>query len=512
MNMQRNRHLVLITFILIIFLVYFGYCWLYKLEKLPGLHGDEAWFGLRAEEFSKFGVSKLSGMNLYTGALQSILSSWTFKLFGPGVFQLRLPGVILNFLSLMIIFFSFKHCNKSYVGIIFLGILSQSSLYFLAPRIAWEVTTCSLLFISLLVAAVTNILKNTETFKPFWTALILLTNLLGSYNHILFSNVSLAALLAVSLWSFYNKSLILQGLFFTLLVNLLNIVILHYTIEYWDDLSVTGSAATPLVIALLIIVLETMLLKGLFNRKIMGSITFYWPLPLFVIIGLLIVNFLFFHGMGMYQVISNHKILLEVLSYKVSGAVVISNLVCGAIICFYLGYFMLHDLKNKKESLFALFIISYLGLLSIYTHGSAFRYYLVGYIMVCLYLALKMSIRDKRLLPLEASISILLLLNIVSVIKIFHGADRAIKAETFVVGNQKIETSAHFLPKEPLIKFLKENKVSGIHYLNDEFFLRQPILFYKLVQGWEEDPASEAVVDYDYTNTKNGGFIFYNVR
>jgi len=59
---------------LILFLSYYGFWWLYKLDVLPGLHGDEAWFGLKADEFNRQGIAHLYGMNTYTGILQPLLT------------------------------------------------------------------------------------------------------------------------------------------------------------------------------------------------------------------------------------------------------------------------------------------------------------------------------------------------------------------------------------------------------------------------------------------------------
>src|SRR5882724_2651512 len=64
----------------------------FRLALFPGLHGDEAWAGLRALDF---GASRtLHGMTDYTGSLFVHLIAAQFFVSGASVFNLRLPGAM----------------------------------------------------------------------------------------------------------------------------------------------------------------------------------------------------------------------------------------------------------------------------------------------------------------------------------------------------------------------------------------------------------------------------------
>ncbi len=101
-NVNFNKEKSLFLFIgIMAALLYFNFWWLYKLEVLPGLHGDEAWFGLQAVKYGQQGVTGYQGMNNYTGILEPLMASAFFRYLGIGVIQLRIGGVIANFMALL---------------------------------------------------------------------------------------------------------------------------------------------------------------------------------------------------------------------------------------------------------------------------------------------------------------------------------------------------------------------------------------------------------------------------
>lgn len=51
---KKNNRIFLIS--MLFFVAYFGFWWLFKLDTLPGLHGDEAWFGLEGASYRKNGI------------------------------------------------------------------------------------------------------------------------------------------------------------------------------------------------------------------------------------------------------------------------------------------------------------------------------------------------------------------------------------------------------------------------------------------------------------------------
>ncbi|MDN5284202.1 MAG: hypothetical protein JWR38_476 [Mucilaginibacter sp.] len=492
-----------------LFLVYFGFWWLFKLDILPGLHGDEAWAGLKANEFNKIGINHLYGMNTYTGILQPLISSFLFKSIGLGVYQLRITGAIFNLLALVIICITLHVHKKGRISVFFLLIFSQSALYLIAPRVAWEVNTFTLFFISLLIAATVNIMSDVMTFKPFWIILFFIGNILGTYNHVLFSCISVAALIAVVLRSLYNKNQSLQKVIVLLVFNLINVILVFVSMRYWLDMSVFQTPYLVVLITAAILTVEIIFLKKLPNVithhsfKINIHTNF-----IYLVLAILLFSFIIFHGMALFQVISNFKLIIHAYSYPFTPIIKLLFLAGGCVIGFYLCFYLAEDIKDKSTSLFAFFIITYLGLLSIYTTNCSFRYYLSIYTIVSLYLAIKMGKRINRAIPLIISLLLTVVLINIFMFKIFNYPERPIKAMDITIGNGQVETSAHFLPNKPLIDFLKKNEIDKIHYFSEQYFLEQPVLFYQLIEPWKQEPGNTAIIDYDYSGNKHGYMLY----
>src|SRR5690606_16361867 len=108
--------------------------------------------------------------------LQSLTSSIFFQIFGPGVLQLRLPGVIFNLIGLMVFCGAFLHSGMGRPLVLFLLIIAQSALFLVSPRIAWEVNTFTLFFLSIMVAAVVRIVNSPDRYVSFWAFLFLVAH------------------------------------------------------------------------------------------------------------------------------------------------------------------------------------------------------------------------------------------------------------------------------------------------------------------------------------------------
>lgn len=494
--------------ILILFL-YFAFWWIYKLDVLPGLHGDEAWAGIKAHQYNASGVDHVYGMNTYTGILQPLVSSWAFQLMNLGVLQLRVAGPIFNMIALLVFCISLRSYHQGQSPFFFLLILAQSALYLISPRVAWEVNTFTLFFLSLATWATTRIIRDIRDFKPFWIGLLLLVNVLGTYNHVLFSCISLAALIAVVMWSFYRRTYIWNNFIAILVINLSNLLLLFLITHYLPD-SLLMNAPYLFFSAILILILLEIWLLG-YVYKAIPLQRFRVNLPpgfIYLTLGVFLSSFLIFHGMALYQVMANYKLIVHAYSFSFSRSAITLFLTGGAVTAGYLFFFFVEDLKAKKNALFAFFIIVYLGMLSVYTTDNSFRYYLAAYAIISFYIAIKISALIKRALPLVIVLAGMAILINITLFKIYLRLDRPVKAIEFTVGNQQIETSAHFLPNKPLISFLKENQIGNIIYLADRYFLEQPILFYQLICPWERLPQNTAIVDYDYTGN-NQGYLLY---
>lgn len=206
--------------------------WVFKLNLFPGLHADEAWFGIRAHIANNTGRFNWHGMNHYTGSLQEILSAGSFELLGRGVFELRIIGVLCNIFGLLFIINNLIALFPNrLVALVFMLLLSQSMLWLIYPRLAWEVCSLTLLFLSFTIWSSHHILNGNNT--VFYIFVFYLTNLVGTYNHIIFACIPLAIFVATLLFSF-RKGCIDKKILTIVFCNIINVALLYVLMNYFQ--------------------------------------------------------------------------------------------------------------------------------------------------------------------------------------------------------------------------------------------------------------------------------------
>ena len=511
-----KRHSSFLNIIKLSLFGYFSFWWLYKLAVLPGLHADEANLGIKAYQYQSIGISHLYGMNTYTGILQSLLDLASFRLFSLGVAQLRLGGVLFNLLGLTIVFRTLLVYRTNKMWLILLLILGQSALYILSPRVAWEVNSFTLFFMSLLLAFTFRICQDKINISGNWAAIFLITNFLDTYNHILFSCLSVSFFCGVFLWSICYRSWYYKNLLWLSGINLFNLIGLHFMMRFWADAvqQVLGLQIIPSL--LLLFILEVFLFRSLKKVKPAQIESMFIKLPVppktirLLIYAALIVAlgfFIIYHGMAFLQVSANYKILLHFFSYRVPGWVQVLLLFTGGLYCCYFLLFLFEDFYHKDDAVLAFVVVAYLGLFCMYTINCSFRYYLAIYLLISIYMAFKMSKKALISLPLMISLCAMFCFLNFYLLAIFTHEDRPVKAVNFTIGNNQTETSAHFLSNKPLLDSLRKYKIGEINYVADRYFLEQPVLFYKLFKPWKEVPSHTAIVDYDFSSYHTGYMI-----
>jgi hypothetical protein len=509
-NTQNKKNaiaVIALSFLLVLFLLF---CWTYKLNTLPGLHGDEAWSGIKAAGLNMRSIDQLTGMTKYTGILQIVIDKFNFSYLGINVLALRMGGVIFNFLGLITITITLWHYGYKNTAVIFLAILSQSALFLTSPRVAWEVNTFTLFFFSLFFLSLIQIYFNAKHQKS-WVFLLLLTNLLGAYNHILFSSITVGFLGGMSLWMAYNNRFPYKRICLLLSISLVNTTLIYFIIQF--SLQHTTITIWLPLFSIAILAIETSILDKLTNfyKKKHFRPELAQPFIKAILICSLSA-FVFFHGWAFFEILTGYKIFLQYYAYECPlGSLII--LMSSAII--FLIYIIIHlwqDLKNPESSLWVFIIITYVGAMNVYTEKTSFRYYLALFVMVGLYAAFKISINLKRSTLLIISLTVTFCMMTFIQIRVYSDVERTMKAIDFKIGNGQIETSAHFLPKEPIIKFLKQNNVHNIYHFNgNPFFLSQPIEFYKIGEPWKDKLSSKAMIGYDYTSSRNS-YIYYLIK
>lgn len=166
----------------------------FRLGEFPGLHGDEAYFGLAALHFLEHGLESPHAANHYTGPIQALYVAGFFHGVGPTVTSLRLPGLVANGLSLLVLgviqarFFGLRRSG------LWLLVLAASPLQLYYARIAWEVSALQNLFLAALLWTVVEVERRPGP-SPMTVLLFLCAAWLGVTSHFIF----LAVLVAVAL-------------------------------------------------------------------------------------------------------------------------------------------------------------------------------------------------------------------------------------------------------------------------------------------------------------------------
>ena len=141
--LNKKRGIFLVFLIAILASARFLY-----LGSIPGLHGDEALYGIKTHIMMHGNPFTLIGFNSYTGPIISYLRIPFFYFMGISIFSLRLPVVILSLFSA---FFMYKILAENYnktTGIIGLLLFLTMPWSFIYSRFADE-THISLIFFAM---------------------------------------------------------------------------------------------------------------------------------------------------------------------------------------------------------------------------------------------------------------------------------------------------------------------------------------------------------------------------
>ncbi|MES2378137.1 MAG: hypothetical protein V4553_16225 [Bacteroidota bacterium] len=492
---------LILKLMLFAFIIYFAFAGFYKLNYLPGLHGDEAWIGIKANSFNQFGIHQIRGMNTYTGILQILISQLVFKVWGIGVFQLRAGTVVLNILTFLTIIFYLIKQKQSGSAIFYMLILAQSSLILAFYRVAWEVNTLTHFFLATSFILLKSINKNSRW--NFWYFfLFLLVNILASYNHIIFSCAPIAGFFALIIWKLNTGGKTYDHIAWLLCINLMNIVGIFLIMNYCNY-PIGENLLLSLSMLLIIVLIEIWSVQYLTKQipfEIPKIMILDLPIKAFLTIGILI--FVFFHGIAFASVLANYKILLEVYSFEQSTFYKIVFVINAVILAVYFSHCLYRVFNKQNVPFFAFFIIVYLCLFNLYTRNTSYRYYLEFYFIFTFFVATNLAVKTNRLVTLSLLLTFSITVHTFCVIFFFN---RPLKAIRFVRSPGQVETSAHFLPKEPLLDFIKKNNIGYITSLTDNsFFITQPLEFYNLVKERPDTASRSVLIMYDYKHYGSG--------
>ncbi len=160
-----------------------------NLDVSPGLHGDEAWFGIRAQEILAGTDNSLHGMTAHSGALFPLIAAGSFALFGTSILSLRIPGVVCNVLAIGLLAWQvWRLRQRSASAFVLLLLLASSVLVTAESRLGWEVTALGPLLAALLLTLALRVLRENAPTRTSWLDAtgVLAVATLGVYSHLIF--------------------------------------------------------------------------------------------------------------------------------------------------------------------------------------------------------------------------------------------------------------------------------------------------------------------------------------
>ncbi|WP_343557481.1 hypothetical protein [Sphingobacterium sp.] len=497
-NKISNTDLLIFSLVVVIIAA-----WSFKLTMFPGLHADEAWFGIRANEINIDGTFRWHGMNHYTGAFQEMLSAASFKIAGKGIFQLRAAGLLCNIIALIFLLRSLRTLIPNrWITIYFILLLAQSIVWLVYPRIAWEVTSLTLLFFSLSFWSTLHILKGSNSIYCLFS--FFCVHLIGSYNHIIFASIPLSILITILIFGFITSTLNTKLITLSSL-NMVNIAVLFFMMNYRDGFFFEDHLGPSILILIALVISESLIGRNWkfdeihTNNFNSGKYAVLFKTCLILGVGIFIWN----HGLAFFAYLCNVKILKHIYSYEYSFLTAIFNIAFVLILLYCILIRSIIDFRYNKLPL--IFVLSYLSIFSLFTTANSPRYYLCISLLFYLYSAYSIY---KYPINSRFKIAILILAVFVSqgqLWKIYTDLNYKFIPKYVSFGKTE-EPSYHFFPIQPVIDILQFRQIETVETISNDYFIKIPIQFMENIKPWKKRMGSKVLIDYG-ENGDNGGFI-----
>jgi hypothetical protein len=493
---------------------------LYHFASFPGLHGDEAWTGLRALEHSERGFFTLHGMRFYAGSLYPYLLSLVFKARGASVESLRLPGLVLNLTGLGILFALLLRQSARSVGL-FVALSCTSLLLLLEARIAWEVMAWNLFGLACL-ATVAHAFLHRGNSSPLVAWLFFTVSILGALNHFVFVSWSLAFALASAVLWWSGRAGEQASRFFRLnalgMAGVVIACILQWRLgdeafQRHSTVVLVALVALPFVATGLWVVSApaferlTHAVQAWRASRVGGSRLRRRRIWLIAAL----VPFVIMHSIGFSGVLSNDVLCRRLFGYEPPLAFRIAGLgfvavVLGAVAvaCVRTLRAFWVDAADTHGAFWALLLPLYAACFPIFTARESARHYL----LLTLALFYAGAVLVPRYLPQFRT-------RLLGVALAFAAVTQAVAwwnlrspprpPLDFRIGWRR-ETSKHLLNITPVYELLKRE---GICRYEAEFFIQQPLEFLRQAEGW--NCANPTVATIEYCPTCEATF-FYSIR
>ena len=458
---------------------------LVRLKSFPGLHGDEAWVGLRALEQQARGMFTLRGMNGYTGSLFPEIVSQVFSMVPASVGSLRLAGAILNGLALSLTILALW--KRGAAALYFTLAMGSSLLFLFYSRVAWEVNALQNFLLALVLLALPHLLDQSRS-SHRWLFLLLLAFSLGCWSHAIFVAAALSFAAATLLVAFKWPS---ESSARLLLIGQLNLLVqfVLFARHFVGDGAFVTRALPAMLAGLALIALATHAYVRVEGDLLPHTIRALTDRRVARFASVLLAGFMALSlaaspigDVSFFGTVSGVILLERVVSY-LPGPIEMIALHLRMVLL--LGLFAAATLRSVRTKpsepeqlllpLFCLWTIAYFPALRLSIASVADRYYIIPQFLLFIAIALAVdSLRANWKMPVIALLFVgFIHAHVTMVREAFRDEDRP-PFELFDYAGYT-DTSRHFMRLDALTHELKSRAYCRVE--SSSFFIAQPMRF-----------------------------------
>jgi hypothetical protein len=482
-----------------------------NLDVSPGLHGDEAWFGLRAEQMMAGAERSIHGMTAHSGALFPLVVVGSFQVFGVSVLSLRVPGAVCNVLALGLLAWQvWKLRQRAGSATLFLLLLAGSALVTAESRLAWEVTALGPLFAALLLALALRILRQAHPVRGPWlggTALVVIATL-GTYSHLIFLALVAGMFVSSLACAVRFREYETRSLLFVTAAALANSAALAFVKVRLFEAKISDPAFA--LVYALAIAIQAAAFPGLRRRLDGGlreALVRLAPAlgrlgPAAALAGA--AAFAAIHGIPFVQTVANDVVLKRLYSVSMPWPLLGASYGYAVLLIgFYVAALVRLTRRGTSAGPADFFLIvlpvPVAAALPILVHPRSIRYYILANLVLMVALAVSHAHVTRtwaaRFLWVVLGHAVAVNAVLVPVIVDRRHYD-SVAPRWFALGLRQ-ETSAHFFPTAPVVDLMRADGVRDFG-TRDAAFIGLPLHFQLSLENWNATPGRKAAVDYDY--------------
>ena len=519
---------------------YVSFAMLWGFDWFPGLHGDEAWVGLRALENESRGFFTLRGMNYYSGAIHPYIVSLAFRAVGPSVVALRAVGLAWNLLAVTILVVHLARRFGLRSALTFLLLLAGSVLLLFEARLAWEVCAWNALLCAVLLVSSHALLDERSTSGrlrlPLFAFLFFSGGIVGLLNHYAFGCVSLAFLAAAVLLALVSAGPTQSRFLLANLINAVGLVAVYRGREAFADEARFGRDKTMVLAGIALLPVTELAIFLVADRgmafvrargwiaRVMGGDGLRRRLveaARAALLGCVLVAtlaglaaFWAIHGDGFVGALSGTKVTMRLFSWiqplplQVAGWIFVAAVMVAYAITTMTALRTCARREIPASSVLPVLLPPfYAAALAGSTDVSSLRHF--GPVLLLLFVALAIrapAIRSRRRLVAAwiAAGAFAVMTQSAAWATMGGAANRA--PVRFRLG-ATTETSAHFVPTRPVYESLKARGIC--RYAGepgDAWFVAYPLYFYKALDGYACDNPTTVWMSYYHDGLEPPGF------